>query len=164
MAHYGTLVEANVFFDNRLHNWDWDAASLADRTKAMNQATEVIDQFAYIDQKYAVAILTDPTSEECRVANLSQELEFPRGAINEVPDEIEKACYLIAKALLSGRDPEADLESLATKSSAYGGVRTTFQRDGNNQEHIAHLIPSPQAFNLLLPFMREDKTFTTFRV
>ena len=162
---YGTLVEANVFFSERLHSYDWDAASVEDRRKALTQATSLVDQFAYLGDKYSVATLAEgSTAEQCRLAELSQELEFPRGNVNQVPLRVEHATYLIAKALLSGRDPNMDLEALSSKSSAYGGVRTSYQRDGHTQQHIAHLIPDAQAFNLLLPLMRVDTTFDTFRV
>lgn len=160
MAFYGTLLDANAFFAARLHSYDWDAAGASDRQKAMTQATELIDQFDYLNDKYPVAILdADATDEEKRTAELSQELQFPRGSVDTVPVEIERACYLIAQVLLSGRDPDMDLEALASKSTQYGDVKTTYNRNGNYPEHIAHLIPSPQAFNLLKPFFRERNQF-----
>ena len=176
MASYGTLVDANLFFESRLHSYDWDIINVADRQKAMNQATELIDQFDYIGQKYPVQQVldsisavsgdstTDENQEALRAAEESQALEFPRGDSTVVPTEIETACYLIAKALLSGRDPDADLESLAVRSSAYGGVRTSYKLEGKGQEHMAHLIPSPQAFNLIRPFFRERNLFDVKRV
>jgi hypothetical protein len=173
MSSYGTLSAANAFFSQRLHSYDWDISTVEDRQKAMNQATELIDQFDYIGQKYAVQVVCDSLSgditsdanqEALRTAEESQPLEFPRGDSSTIPTEIETACYLIAKALLSGRDPDADLESLSVKSAAYGGVRTSYQRDGANQEHMAHLIPSPQAFNLIRPFFRERDSFDVKRV
>jgi len=175
MSNYGTVAGGNTFFGARLHAYDWDSATPEDKQKALVQASELIDQFDYIGQKYAVQVVidaqddsydwsTDEGQEALRTAELSQELEFPRGDSATIPTEIETACYLIAKALLSGRDPEADLENLSVKSTAYGGVRTTYQRDGNNQEHLAHLIPSPQAFNLIRPFFRERDTFDVKRV
>ncbi len=158
--HYGTVNEANAFFDSRLHNWDWDNAPVSDRNKALVQSTEYIEQFDYVGEKYAVnALGDDATDEEKRVARLSQPLEFPRGDVDVVPTEIEHACYLIAKALLGGRDPDMDLEALATKGTAYGDVKTQYDRSGNTQEHVAHLIPSPQAWNLLKPFLRYRNRF-----
>jgi hypothetical protein len=173
---YGTLSKANAFFLQRLHNYDWDISTVEDRQKAMNQATELIDQFDYIGQKYTVQVVcdsiddasgdktTDASQLALRDAEEAQELEFPRGDSSTIPTEIETACYLIAKALLSGRDPDADLESLSVKSAAYGGVRTAYDRTGNTQEHMAHLIPSPQAFNLIRPFFRERNLFDVKRV
>ncbi len=175
MANYGSVNGGNAFFDSRLHSYDWDQATVADRQKALYQATTLIDQFAYVGRKYTVQavvtalgdtadLCTDANKEALRVAELAQELEFPRGDNSTIPTEIEHACYLIAKALLSGRDPEVDLEALATKATAYGDIRTTYNRDGNHLEHVAHLIPSPQAFNLLKPFLREHYEFDSKRI
>lgn len=177
MANYGTVNEGNAFFSARLHSYDWDNASVADRLAALVQATELIDQFDYVGQKYTVQAAldaieavngdstTDANKEVLRLANLAQPLSFPRGsATTDVPVEIETACYLIAKALLSGRDPDVDLEALASRGVQYGDLKTQYARGGNTQEHLAHLIPSPQAWNLIRPFLRERNQFNLNRV
>jgi hypothetical protein len=161
---YGTLVDANLFFESRLHTFSWDQANMTERQKALYHAANLIDQFDFIGDKYPVAILDDPTDEEKRTAELSQELAFPRGKVNEVPEEIKRAGYLIAKALLDGREPDLDLESLATTKQEYGGVKTAYKRDGNTLEHLASLIPSAEAFNLMRPFFRHRTQFTVKRV
>ena len=170
MSNYGSVVNGDIFFAARLHGYDWNRSNPSDKLAALVQATELIDQFQYIGQKAAVQTVIDSLGDCAdlttaanqallEAAEKSQPLEFPRGGDATVPTEIETATYLIAKSLLSGRDPEADLENLAVKQSQYGGVKTSYQRDGNNQEHIAHLIPSPQAFNLIRPFFRERDLF-----
>lgn len=177
MANYGTVNEGNAFFAARLHSYDWDNASVADRLAALVQATELIDQFDYVGQKNTVQTAldaieavngdstTDANVEVLRLANLAQPLEFPRGtATTDVPTEIETATYLIAKALLSGRDPDMDLEALAARGVQYGDLKTQYSRGGNTQEHLAHLIPSPQAWNLIRPFLRERNQFNLNRV
>ncbi len=174
MANYGTVNEANAFFSARLHSYDWDISTVEDRQKALVEATELIDQFNYIGQKNTVYVLqtdnpdTDWTTDENRptiqAAEEAQPLEFPRDADTVVPTEIETATYLIAKALLSGREPDADLENANVSSSSYGGVVTRYATGGNDQEHIAHLIPSPQAYNLIRPFFRERNLFDVKRV
>lgn len=174
-SNYGTVVGGNAFFAARLHAYDWNRSTSADKLAALVQATELIDQFQYIGQKAAVQTVIDNLGDDAdlctdenqallEAAEQSQPLEFPRGTDATVPTAIETAAYLIAKALLSGRDPEADLENLAVKQSQYGSLKTTYQREGNNQEHIAHLIPSPQAFNLIRPFFRERDLFDVKRV
>ena len=175
MSNYGSVAGGNAFFAARLHAYDWDRSSPDDRLKALVQATELIDQFDYIGQKATVYTLVEASDDDTdwttatnraliQAAEEAQPLEFPRDADSTVPTEIENATYLIAKALLSGRDPEADLENLSVTTSSYGGVKTSYQRDGNNQEHLAHLIPSPQAFNLIRPFFRERNLFDVKRV
>lgn len=173
--HYGSVADGDTFFGSRLHAYDWNRSTPADKLAALVQATELIDQFQYLGQKASVQtvidnlgdcadLTTDENQALLESAEQGQPLEFPRGTDATVPTAIENAAYLIAKALLSGRDPEADLENLAVKQSQYGGVKTSYQRDGNNQEHLAHLIPSPQAFNLIRPFFRERDLFDVKRV
>lgn len=165
MSYYGTVNKANAYFGARLHSYDWDQATVEDRQKSLVSATELIDQFDYVGSKYAVEVLgDDATDEEKRQAELSQPLQFPRGDSPDIPTDIETACYLIAKALLSGRDPEMDLEALSSKGVGYGDLRTSYVRDGNLQEHITHLIPSPAAWNLLRPYLRERNQFDLYKV
>lgn len=161
---YGTVPLANQFFSSRLHNFDWINSSENDKLRALNQAAELINQFDYSGQKYSVTILGEkPTYEQIQTANAAQEDEFPRGTSDVVPPEILKAAYLIAQALLSGRDPEMDLESRMQKTSRVGDLASTFDTEGNNLEHIAHLIPSPQAWNLIRPWLRERNQFDIIR-
>lgn len=165
MAFYGTVEDGDAYFAARLFSWDWSQATDADKAKALQVATDLIDQFDYLGQKYAVSILSDDATDgERKAANLDQENEFPRGDVNTVPVEIETATYLIAQKLLAGRDPEMDLEALAVKFERYGPVQTSYERGGNTLEHLAHLIPSPQAWNLIKPFLRLRNVFITKRV
>lgn len=169
---YGSIAEADQFFSARLKRFYWETATEQDKNKALYHARMLIDRFDYLDQKFVVREWLDDNPDadlEENAATLreienSQVREFPRGQSAVVPEEIKKASYLIAQELLSGRDPEADLENLNVQSASYGGLRTTYQRQGNNQEHLAHLIPSPQAFNLIRPFFRERDLFDTKRV
>jgi hypothetical protein len=163
--HYGTVSGAQTFFDNRLHSFAWENSTPDDRIKALNQATELVDQFDYIGDKYAVAILgDDATDDQKQTAELSQPMQFPRGDVNTVPVEIEQATYLIAQALLDGRNPDMDLEGLPMKSMGFADAKAGYDRTGNTLEHLAHLIPSPQAWNLLVPFLRERNKFITKQV
>lgn len=156
---YGTVIGGDAYFLSRLHSYDWLSSSNADKLKALVQATELIDQFQFQCQKYAIQVLVDPTEAEIQAANAAQPDEFPRGDVNTVPIEIENAAYLIAKALLSGRDPEMDLETQTNKTSRFGQLSSSRDVDGNTLEHLSHLIPSPLAWNLIRPFLRETKSF-----
>ena len=160
MANYGTVGDGDTFFAARLHSWDWENASNADKLKALTQATQLIDQFDYQGQKYAVTALgTTYTEAQLQAANVSQPLEFPRGDINTVPAEIERATYLIAKELLAGRDPNIELEMALNKNTRYGQLSSSKDVEGKALEHIAHLIPSPEAWNLIKPFLRHRSSF-----
>lgn len=160
MAYYGTVSGGDTFFASRLHSWDWENSSNADKLKALNQASQLIDQFDYQGQKYAITALgTEYTEAQLQAANVSQPLEFPRGDVNTVPNEVERAAYLIAKELLSGRDPNMELEMALNKNTRFGQLASSKDVEGKVLEHQAHLIPSPEAWNLIKPFLRFRSSF-----
>jgi hypothetical protein len=165
---YGTVAEADDYFDNRLHEYAWTATLAADRPKALWAATSIIDALNFKGSKNAVYALlqsnSSATDEEIRAAETSQPLEFPRGADTEVPDAIRIACYEIAYSLVDGKDPELELENLGIVSQGFGSVRTTYNRTQIPIEHIINGIPSAQAWRALKPFLRDDEAIKLSRV
>ena len=153
--HYGTAAKGDLFHQRRVHAFDWEAATLEDKVKALYAATGMIDKFSFIGDK-----VVD-----------TQALEFPRdrtksddtvvliGGTAGVPTNIENAAYLIADSLLSGRDPQVDFESLRVKSETVAGIRTEFEGARVPMDHIANLIPSSAAWALILPFLHISTKF-----
>ena len=170
--HYGTLQEANTYFDNRLHEQAWYDSPASDRPKALIKASQIIDNLNYKGEKAAVVEIlydedwneVDVTDEELRDANLSQPLEFPRGEDTEVPDEIMIACWEVAYALLDGVDPDLDVENLGVSSQGYASIRTTYARSQALVEHLMHGIPSATAWRYLMPFLRDADKIKLSRV
>lgn len=173
MTFYGTLSEAQDYFESRLHSELWDESSVQDRQKAMATATRMIDQLSFVGEKataYAERQNADdpdcPTSDELtaiRAAGLTQELEFPRGTDTDVPTEIEHACYELAFSMLDGRSAEKELEDLATISQGYSAVRRTRDRSFAH-EHLLAGIPSQLAWGFLRPYLRDSKNLRMNRV
>lgn len=179
-SYYGDLSEADAYFAMRLHESAWSDADAAERPKALWAATQIIDTLNYKGFKHPVYVLLDsyglkdipsvfgdyrsPTREELMTAEASQELEFPRGADETVPEAIRRACYEIAHTLLDGKDPELELENLGIVSQGYASVRTTFSRTHVPVEHIVNGVPSAMAWRLLLPFLRDDDAIRVSRV
>ena len=143
--YYGTLEEAQQYFDMRLHEYAWSDAVVADRPKALWAATQIIDTLNFKGYKastwatlQSLGLKTLPSStvacglsaelQQIRDAEASQPLEFPRGNDTEVPEAIRRACYEIAYSLLDGKDPELELENLGITSQGYSSVRTTYNR------------------------------------
>lgn len=148
MQHYGTMNGALAFFDNRLHSTDFELATTQDRTSALYQATQLIDSLNFVDDK------TDP----------DQELQWPRGGSEVVPQNIERACYLIAFELLVN---DVQLEPFSEKadlaSEGHGSARANY----NAQDRSPHLvagIPSFEAWRLLLPHLRSRSELTLSRI
>lgn len=154
--YYGSVAAGDLFHAVRVHSWDWNNATVLDKTKALYHAEQLIDRFAFTGEK------TDS----------DQDLEFPRtrtlddgtvcliGGSAGIPTSIEQAAYLIADALLGGRDPQADFEALNVKVETFGPVRTEFDTSRNAKNHVANLIPSPGAWALILPFLAVSSAFT----
>jgi len=173
-TYYGTVDEANTYFDNRLFSTTWTSANATEREQALIGATQIIDRLNFSGEKAAVyAILYDsdgdlvdpaPTKAEIRAAYLSQELEFPRGTDTNVPDDIKIACWEVAYALLDGIDPDMEAENLAVIGQTISSVRTTYDRNNVSMEHIANGVPSAKAWRLLRPFLRDSHLFKMSRV
>jgi len=167
-TYYGTVSEADGYFAMRLHEYAWTDALATDRPKALWAATLIVDALNFKGSKSTVYTLLQSNSSasesDIRAAEASQPLEFPRGADTDVPEVIRIACYEIAHALLDGKDPELELENLGIVSHGFGSVRTTFNRTQIPIEHIINGIPSPTAWRLLMPFLRDDEAIKLSRV
>lgn len=165
---YGTLNEANSYFENRLHETEWSASNSATRTKALIAATAIVDALNFKGLRSTVHTLLlsnpDATQSEIRESEQDQSLEFPRGADTVVPEAIKVSVYEIAYSLLDGRDPELELEALGISSSGYASVRTTYARNQVPVEHIINGVPSAKAWRLLRPFLRDGSAIQLSRV
>jgi hypothetical protein len=168
LTYYGTLTEANQYFDNRLHESAWYGARPNDRPKALIAATRIINTLNFKGYKSPVFTLlednSDATAEQIRAAEATQANEFPRGSDTEVPEDIRIACYEIAHSLLDGKDPELELENLGISSQGYESVRTTFSRSQVPIEHIVNGVPNASAWRLIRPFLRDEDAIKLARV
>jgi hypothetical protein len=167
-SYYGTIQEANEYFENRLHERAWTDAAINDRPKALIAATRIIDTLNFKGNKHTVYVLLeadeDAEPEDIQEQEAAQPLEFPRGADTEVPEAIRQACYELAHTLLDGKDPEMELEKLGIISQGYSSVRTTYSRTHIPVEHIVNGVPNAHAWRLLRPFLRDDDAIRLSRV
>ena len=168
VTYYGTLSEANEYFEKRLHEWAWTGSSTIDCEKALIAARRLIDGLNYKGYKNPVYVLleenSEATVEEIQAAESTQANEFPRGADTEVPEDIRIAQYELAHSLLDNKDPELELETLAVTGQTYGGVKTTYQRDQVPIEHLINMIPNAVAWRRLRPYLRDGDAIKISRV
>lgn len=136
MSSYATESEAQTYFDSRLHTEPWDDASTTDRSKALAQATKIIDRLNFSGEK------TEST----------QELQFPRGGDTEVPQDIKDASAEIALALLDGVNPDLEYENVFMTSQGYGGIRSSYDRRVK-PPHVLAGVPSFIAWTYLKPYL-----------
>jgi hypothetical protein len=163
--YYGTITEANEYFSYRLHEDAWTGSNTDDRVKALIRATTIIDALNFKGQKAAVydemydenGDEIDYYEEDLRDADLSQELEFPRDEDTDVPYNIKISCWEIAYNLLDGVDPDLELENLGVVSQGIASVRTTYNRNHTQIEHLMNGVPSAAAWRYLRPFLRSSE-------
>jgi hypothetical protein len=147
-AYYGTLQEANDYFDKRLHERTWLKSSQTRREQALWTATLIIDGLNFKGDKHSE----------------TQYLEFPRDDDTEVPKDVRVASYEIAHELLDGKNPNEELEALGITQHGFGGVSTSYSRNQIPIEHIINGIPSQQTWRLLRPYLREDDAIILSRI
>lgn len=174
-TYYGTLEDAQDYFDNRLHEYAWSEATPSDRPKALWAAAQIIDTLSYKGHKHAVweylqslptphLWLSKDQEAAIRAAEASQVHEFPRGSDTETPQAILIACYELAYSLLDGKDPEMELQNLGIVSHGFSGARTMYDRNLIPVEHIVNGVPNAYAWRLIRPFLRDDMAFRVIRV
>lgn len=180
MAYYGTLTEANDYFDARLHSESWADSAPADRPKALTEATRIIDNLNYKGVKHALwsimyeadpsqtgnyrKILVNPPSRDAMIAaDATQDLEFPRGQGTEVPQEIKWACYEIALALIEGFDPEDATDRLNVIRQSYSAVRTTYDNTSAAMEYLVYGVPTARVWNWLKPYLTDSRIIRNSR-
>lgn len=174
MTYYGLLVEADEYFESRLREGAWSAASASDKEKALIAARRLIDGLSFKGYKHTVYEVMEQWEEgteidddklaEIRAAELAQPNEFPRGSNIRVPEDVRVAQYEIAHSLLDNKDPELELEILAVTSQTYGGVKTMYQREQLPLEHLINLIPNAIAWRRLRPYLRDGDAINLSRV
>jgi len=172
--YYGTLDEANTYFDDRLHSTAWADAAAADLPKALNTVRQAIDNLNFKGVKSAVydimydstgnLLSTQPTQTAIIAASDTQPLEFPRGSDSVVPEQIKYAQWEEAIMRLDGADPVSEYEALRVKRQGYSSVRTTYADDDASVEHLAYGIVSPLAWQLLLPYLLFSRDLRFSRV
>lgn len=177
MSAYATYVEGDAYFATRLYVTAWTGALDSDKTKALTQATRIIDRLNFAGEKHAASearlsltgsrdfetSLSDLQLQSIRDAGATQELEFPRGSDTAIPEDVKIACYEIAYALLDGIDPDQEYVDQTVVSQGYSSVRTTYDRSAVQEQTNAG-IPSPTAWRHLKPYVREGHGVKISRV
>lgn len=144
---YITEADATIYFGTRLYTDAWDDANSADRVKALEMSTRLIDSLNYLGEK---------TVE-------TQINEFPREEETVVPDPIQEACAEIALKLLDGMEIDEEIENLGVVSQGYSSVRTTYNR-GFILEHLRAGIPSIDAWKKIKPYLADPGGVALYRV
>jgi len=151
MAQYVTTIDAQTYFDGKLHIPYWVEADEDQRNRALREASKRIDQLAFRGAKTADA----------------QDLEWPRintdYADDVIPQRVKDATCEVAYSLLEGAEPDLDQENLAVTSEGYSAARATYARE-TAPEHFAAGIPSALAWKFLKPLLGNVRGIILSRV
>jgi hypothetical protein len=144
--YYGSVYDADIYFDEKLENDLWTTSEKTKRT-ALLEATRLIERLPFKGTK------TDS----------GQSLEFPRGGDTAVPDEIVWASFEIAYQLLDGITADALLRSAKVTQNQYANVSTHYD-PRYTPEHVSVGIPSAMAWTWLKPYIRDTRDLTFKRM
>lgn len=155
---YVTNVEADDYLANKPNSSVWFAKTTQEKDRYLLQATMIIDRLNYAGIKTAAYAVKQAggTREAIRAAGATQEHQFPRGTDTAVPADIEYACCEIAFSLCSGVDPDEELRLLVTTGESVGplGLKVTYSRSAHPEWTLAG-VPSPTAWQMLVPYLRD---------
>jgi len=140
---YADEVFAEDYFQYRLGTTKWDTANENERRAALQMASDDIDKLPLRGFRR--------TSTQTR--------RFPRDfdTTDEINDAVKQATCELALGYLKGVDPHREYELLTRREMVYATIRE--QRNATLVEpHIVAGIPSLRAFNLLVPFLRDERS------
>lgn len=139
---YISVDDADTYMeDERVITDAWDDATDAQKSKAVIQATRMIDRLNFEGEK----------------AVEGQANEFPRGEDTEVPLDIQYACAELAYVLLDYVDASIEIANLSNTKQGIGDARV--ERDTSfAHEHIRAGIPSLEAWAYLKPYLRDGRS------
>lgn len=143
---YGTWEDADNYFYMHPKYHDWNDIDRQDQIRYLIQATRIIDRLNFVGQK----------------AEEDQQLQFPRTGATSVPIAILQASYEIALRLIEGYDPNIETDNLAKRSQGYAGTKTEYDRS-YVPDYLKAGVPSPTAWNLLLPYLRDPNSIVLLR-
>lgn len=164
---YVTPAEADNYLSQKMQASTWLAAPPADKLASIVEATRIINRLNFVGHKtvaYHALQLNDLAKSELRAIEAQQALAFPRDDDTDIPEDIKAACCECAFALINGIQPEQELWSLATVSESVGplAIRSTYDRTRVSEWIIAG-VPSPTAWHLLRPYLRDPMSCSLSR-
>ena len=161
-----TNEDVEDYLAGKLNASVWYAAPPADRHAAIIAATRIINRLNFKGVPAAVYHARESGASDVQIRALfdQQESAFPRDANTHIPQRVKDACCEIAFAILDGYDPDQEVRALATVSEGVGplSIRATYDRT-QAPEWVLAGVPTPTAWQLLRPYLRDPGTIRVSR-
>lgn len=154
LEYYGTLEDADRFYGFRIPRKSWERASSDYKIRALRMASRAIDRLNFSGD----------------MVDARQSLQFPRSntfddvvtSDSAVPQAVIEAVYLCAPYFLEGWSVDMEINNLAAISNRVGPAGTQYDRSFV-LPHLRAGIPSGEAWELLVGFLRDPHQVTLFR-
>lgn len=159
---YGTLSEANNYFDNRLRSVAWRRARKEDKKSALHEATQMIDRLNFIGTKTDSNQVHQFPRGPKQIIGISICVDTIRPLDTDVPLDIKYACFEVAIKLIQGYDPDKEADILAVNSQSYSNARTGYDRTFV-PDYMRAGIPSFRAWTYLKPYLRNPEEINLVR-
>jgi len=147
MATYASIAEGDAYFLLRLNAEPWSDATTDNKTRALNQATRIIDRLNFLGTR------TDD----------DQDLQFPRDDDSAIPTDIVNACCELCLALLDDVDPDLEFETLSMARFKFADAEANYSRQ-TVPMHILAGVVSVEAWRYLIPYLRDPNEMHINRV
>lgn len=155
LPQYLSVFDADeYFFNGRLDSEIWIQSSVERKQQALVTATRAIDRLRFVGLKL----------------DATQPLEFPRNVAQNgvmvslgTPQDVLMAVCEEALSRLDGSDPEFEMGSLNSITTAYAGVKDTYDRS-STVEWILAGIMSSIAWSMLRPYLSDPQDIQLSRV
>ena len=158
---YPTLTYAKAYFLERLDTTVWDAATDDTKTKALKQATVLLDTVPFVGSKYD----PDHVRQFPRAISWSLDEFVPEEDDGTVPVEILQATCEVALALLQGNTLEKFGGGSGIASESIGDASTSYTANGKNALLAENYgLPSPMAARMIAPWVKDDNIVELQRV
>jgi hypothetical protein len=149
---YADLTYGNAYMAERLGAEKWDDADDPTKTKALKEATRLIDLVPLVGTKW----------------DEDQAREFPRSVDDEgeVPIEARDACCEVALALLQGRTFDRLSRTVGMTAESTGDASASYAGERGAMALIdeSYGLPSPIAASMLAPWISDRSQIDLTRV
>lgn len=154
---YVTLLEADTYFEARLHVATWTNSTDDDKNRSLVMATRRLEQETYYGDR----------------ATSTQRLKFPRLNIgyldgilidNTIPEQLKEAQYELALHMMATDMSKPSVDTSAMKSVKVGNIAVDYAIDSNDNVSQGYDVLPPFVLSLLDDFSRTVNSGGSFMV
>jgi hypothetical protein len=166
--YYGTVIDADTYWNTRLPSRIWAGATQDNKIKAMRMATQAIDRLNIAGLKQDDnQILQFPRRNDMVIDSTDPGADLDAVTVIQtfsigVPEDIKVATYICAEKFLGGWDADSEITNLMALENRIGPAASKYDRSFA-LEYVKAGIPSPTAWLLIRPYLRDPMELSLSR-